>query len=353
MTRPAAFCAFLAMAWPACAAIITVDYSLDSSGFFASNPTAQAAVNAAAADIGNAITHALGAVATDVYSGTSGATSAQFDWKFNVTNPSTGAIFTQNAFSFSANTLTIYAGWRPLAGTTLGVGGPAAGGFTFSGSGFESEWVGAVAAAEAASNAAMTRRIAPIIGSLSGSSPLGSTTANYTVQYGTMLGSLSLDADSDNNGTADDAATLAAYWHYDHTTSVAAGKNDLYSVALHEILHGIGFGSSDTWDSLHSGTTWTGQNVITLQGTGANMVSADGAHIASGTMSTRISDGGAQEAVMDPSLTVGTRKSLTQLDIAFVNDLFTVPEPSSCALLLAATTILPLRRRGHGRARRH
>jgi len=349
MRWPFALCALLVLALSAHAAIVTVDYSLDTGSLFSSNPTAKAAVEAAAADIGNAITHSLGAVPTDIYSGTNGSTTAQFDWKFNVTNPSTGAIFTQNTFSFSVNSLTVYAGWRPLTGLTLGVGGPAGGGFTFSGTGSASQWVGAVAAAESASNAAMSRRIGPVIGRLSGSSTLGGTTANYSVRYGPMLGSLSLDSDSDNDGSADSAAVLANYWHYDHTTAVAAGKNDLYSVALHEILHGIGFGVSDTWDSLHSGTTWTGQNVIALQGTGANMVSADGGHIASGAMSTRISDGVAQEAVMDPSLTVGTRKYLTQLDLAFLNDLFSIPEPSSGMLAAAAGLFLLLNRRRHAR----
>jgi hypothetical protein len=38
-------------------------------------------------------------------------------------------------------------------------------------------------------------------------------------------------------------------------------------------------------------------------------------------MSTRISDGAAQEAVMDPTLTQGTRKSLTALDLAFLRDI--------------------------------
>ncbi len=352
MKRPAALGVLLAVvAWPAHAAIISVDYSLDSSGLFASNSTARSAVEAAAADIGNAITGALGAVTTDVYVGTNGISTVQFDWRLNVSNPATGTTFTQNSFSYSLNAITVYAGWRPLSGSTLGFGGPSGAGITRSSSTLESQLTGAVAAAETASNNAMLRGGGPVIGTLSGSVTQGSTTANYNLRYGAMLGSLSLDSDSDNDGSTDTAPALDAYWHYDHTTAVAPGKNDLYSVALHEILHSIGFGSSDSWDAHHTGTTWNGtaadSEVIKLTGTGAGMVSGDDSHVATGTMSVRLSDGAAQEAVMDPSLTVGTRKSLTLLDLAFLSDIgyVVVPEPSAATLALAAAMFLSLRRR--------
>ena len=65
-------------------------------------------------------------------------------------------------------------------------------------------------------------------------------------------------------------------------------------------------------------------------------------------MSTRLSDGLAQEAVMDPTITVGTRKTLTELDLAFLRDLgfTTVPEPSRMLLLfVGAVGLLRIRRR--------
>ena len=335
MKRLAVLVLLLAWAIPADAAIVQVDYSYDAANgnFFGTNPTAKAALNAAALDIGNAITGSLGPVTTDIYSGTNGGTTATFDWRFSLTNPTTGTATTVNTFTFASNSVTIAAGTRSLAASTLGVGGPAGAGFQLTGNGFENQWIGAVAAAESASNASMRRGGGPIIGTLSGSSTFGATTANYNLTYGAMLGSLSFNSTST--------------FHYDHTTPVGVGENDFYSVALHEILHAIGFGTSATWTSLHSGTTWTGSNVITLQGTGANMVSADGGHIADGVMSTRITDGTAQEAVMDPSLTVGSRKTLTQLDLAFLRDLgfTTVPEPTSGALCFGAGFVLVLARR--------
>lgn len=350
MKRLAPLLLMLALSPPAGAVVLMIDYSYDTANFFSTNTVAKAAVEAAALDLGNAITSSLGAVTTNVYASTNGSTTATFDWSLNFTNPTTGGAESVGMFNVPANQITIYAGMRPLTGTTLGVGGPAGGGISAGVSGFENELVNAVAGAESASNAAMSRGAGPVIGTLADSLTLGSTTANYSLNYGTILGSLSFDSDSDNSGGADDVTTLATYWHYDHTTAVDAGKNDLYSVALHEMLHAIGVGASATWDSLKSGTDWTGANVIALNGTGTGLISSGGDHIADGAMSFRISDGMAQEAVMDPTITVGTRKSLTALDLAFLQDLgFTtvaVPEPSRMLLLLLGVNgVLLIRRR--------
>lgn len=338
--------AILFAAAPFAAALnVVLDYSLDAANgnFFGTTPAAKAAVDAAAADIGAAIVQTLGAVPTDIFTGVNGGSTATLNWSLSYTNPSTGATDTVPTFSFAANTVKIFVGVRPLAGTTLGVGGPGgagvAGGISFS---TASENPGAVAAAQASSNASMPRGGGPVMGSLSGS--LGGTP--YTIQYGAMIGSLSLDNDSDNNGLADSAATLATYWHYDHTTAVAATKNDMYSVALHEILHSIGFGTAATWTGLHTGATWNGTNATALNGGTAVGLSADQSHVIDSFTSTRLSDGGTQEVVMDPSLTVGTRKLLTQMDLAFLRDIgyATVPEPSAAFLLLAGCVGLLSRR---------
>jgi hypothetical protein len=342
----------VAVTWVHCANALNIqlDYSLDSTGFFAGNATAMAAVNAAALDLGNAILPSLGAVTTDMYSGTNGSTTATLDWGLTFTNPSTGAVVTLNTFAFAANTVRFYVGMTPLTGPTLGQGSPGASTIMLGSPGvIESQWVGAVAAAQASSNASMPRGGGPIINSLSGSATVGVTTANYTVTRGSMVGSLSFDNDTDNNGIADDATTLANFWQYDSTTAVAAGKNDMYSVALHELMHALGFSSSVTWDTLHAGTTWTGANVISLTGTGTNMLAGDQAHIVDGFMSTRVSDGVAQEAAMDPSLTAGTRKYLTAVDAAFLRDLGyqAVPEPGSAMLLVIGTGMFGARRCRH------
>lgn len=334
----ATFSALLFLASQSGAVTLVVDYTYDSGNFFGTNLTAKAALEAAALDISNAITSSLGPVTTDVYTSTNGSTTATFNWNVSFDNPTSGTAENLATFNAAANQITLFAGMRSLPGSTLGVGGPAGAGFSFSGGGQESEWIGAVAGAQSLSNAAMLRGGGPVMGTLSGSSTLGATTANYSLQYGALFGALSLDSD------------VGTVWHYDHTTAVGVGENDFYSVALHEMLHAIGIGTSETWTSKTSGTNWTGTNVIALTGSGTNMLNAGGDHIAEGTLSTRISDGGAQEAVMDPSITVGTRKSLTALDLAFLQDIgfstvSSVPEPSRALFLLLGMSIVASSRR--------
>lgn len=342
MKKIASFAAIFALVSSAHAVVLVVDYTYDSGNFFNTNLTAKAALEAAAQDISNAITSSLGPVTTDVYASTNGSTTATFNWNVSFTNPTSGTTENLATFNAAANEITLFAGVRALSGSTLGVGGPSGAGFSLNGSGQESEWIGAVGAAESLSNAAMLRGGGPVMGTLDGSSTFGATTANYSLGYGALFGSLSMDSDS--------------VWHYDHTTAVGGGENDFYSVALHEMLHAIGIGTSDTWESKTSGTNWTGTNVINLMGSGTGLIDAGGAHIANGTMSTRISDGLAQEAVMDPTITVGTRKSLTELDLAFLRDLgyttvSAVPEPSRTLLLLVGVCGLFLARRRAALAR--
>ena len=328
---------------------IQLDYSFDAANgnFFGLNPAARGAVDAAAADISNALAPSLGVITTDMFAGTQGATTVTFNWHLNFENPSTGAQVTLDTFNTAADRITIYVGMRPLLGPALGEGGPGGAGFGLSGGGSPSQWVQAVEKAESASNAVMPRGGGPIMGSLQGSSTLGGVEANYALQYGAIAGNVWFDSDTNNDGLIDSAATLDAAWHFDHTTSVAAGQNDFYSVALHELLHSIGFGSSQTWASLSNGTTWLGPAAQSLNaGSGANLISADGSHLASGVMSRRISDFAAQEAAMDPTITQGTRKHLTEIDLAILRDLgyATIPEPSIGALLVASAMLLSLRR---------
>ena len=192
------------------------------------------------------------------------------------------------------------------------------------------------------SNTSLERGIGVTMNTLSGA--LGGN--SFDLSYGPMIGNLWFDNDSDNDGVADDATTLGTYWHFDHTTSVGAGKSDFYSVALHEILHSLGFsGSNDSFAANSSGLDWTGAEVIAELGDGTGALHTGASHIANGTMSQTL-DGVPQEAVMDPSITTGTRKEITTLDLAFLRDMGyeTVPEPSS-ALLIGLSGVVLLRRR--------
>ena len=328
--------------------IITMDYSLDSTGFFGTNSAARAAVDAAAADLSAAILPSLGAVNTDSFSGSSGGATATLDWRMTYRNPVTNANISVQNFTLAADSITIYAGMRLLAGSTLGEGGPGGAGVSVGISGPSGQHQAAMNEARRDSNAVMPRDAdgleGPIMGTFSGT--IGS--ASFNVSYGPLAGSLWLDNDTDNNGVPDGASRLDAFWHFDHTAEVASEKNDFYSVALHEIIHSIGFGTADTWNNLTTGTTWTGSAARALNGgSGLNLLAGDGAHIADGYQSFRISDGAPQEVVMDRSLTNGTRKTLTVMDLAFLRDLgyATIPEPSTVALLAFSALAFPRRGR--------
>lgn len=340
---------------------IVVDYSTDTAtnNFFNLRPLAKAAVDAAAADLSALLapTHLTaispsGTPNVNAITGTSGSTNVAANWDYFYTNPSTGADVTITNPSLAADSITIFAG---MNGTALGEGGPGDAGVSLNASGLGSQLIAATNAMEAASNTYMNRGAGPIMGTLSGSLTIGATNASFDLTYGPMIGTIVFNNDINNNGTPDSLATLDNFWHYDHTTAVAPGKNDFYSVALHEMIHALGFGASDTWYSLVSGTSWLGANVMALNGgSGANLIDPGADHVASGLMSTSIYTGLAQQALMDPTLFTGMRTDITEMDVAFLKDLgYTiapVPEPGSLILALGAATFFLLgRRRLHER----
>lgn len=332
---------------------IELDYTHDAAAtdFFGTYGTAKSALEKAATDISAVLNSSLGAISSTQSEGVTGtvnSTSVTFDWEFTYTNPSTGGSEKLTTFTSTADTFKIFVGARNLTGSTLGQGGPGGAGFTLSGGGAESDWIAAMAAAETASNSVFQRGSqVPTIGNISGSSTLGAvmgvggTTASYSLNYGPVVGNLWFDDDTDNADGTDDATRLGNYWHFDHTTSVASGKIDFYSVALHEILHALGFGTSHTWSANVSGTTWLGADGIAANGTGVGLVDSGGAHLATSISSTALDGGAAQEVVMDPNISTGVRKTLTALDLAILTDLkySAVPESSSAALLLGLAAL--------------
>ncbi len=322
---------------------IQLDYTHDT--FFAGNAAAKAALEQAVADINAVITTDLNPVTMDTVMGDSGGgTTATFNFSYSYTNPTTGSSISITDTTLPGS-MTLFVGMRNLAGTTLGQGGPGGSGISASGTIGAGSLAAAIAAAEASYE--HHRGGGPTIGNLSGT--LGPE--SFSFDMGPTVGNLWFDSDTDNDGDFDTAGELADSWHFDHTTDVAAGKNDFYSVALHEVLHSVGYGVGDSWDALTSGTEWLGANGIAANGgTGAGLVDGGGSHLALDTMSTRISDGMLQEVVMDPNITVGTRKTLTALDVAVLQDLgwnvSAVPEPSSMLLLaMGGCTFIGVRRR--------
>ncbi len=329
---------------------IDIDYSDDTTGFFAGNATAKAALEKAAADLSAAITTTLGAT-VDTNSATVNGSNANTNYSFNYTHPTFGSAAVVANAVMPADTVRVFVGVQNLGGNTLGQGGPGGLGL---GGGFlnadPTDFAAAVNQLEADANANHGRGGGPTIGQLNTTFD----TEPFVLDFGSSTGNIWFDVDSDNDTITDGATLLDTYWHFDHTTPVAAGKNDFYSVALHELIHAIGFSAADSYTDLQTGNDWAGGEVIALVGTGTDILELDGAHVLDGggagnfLQTKRLSDGVLQDAVMDPTLTAGTRKTLTELDLAFLRDIGweTIPEPTSLALLVVGGAALLRRRAG-------
>lgn len=340
---------------PASALTLQIDYSYDiaSYNFFGSNPTARTALEKAVSDIEAAITTVLGPILSNQVVGSNGATTANFTiTSFLERDPATGADITIPFSSILHDTVTLYVGAQPLnvngsGNNILGVG--ASGGYdvSYGGSGFPSQFQGAVDNLNATASSLLTRG-GPVFYSVSQDLALGDVVATISVDLGLSTGHFWFDIDVNNDGTPD-LDQLENYWHFDAFSPVAANKFDLYTVALHEILHALGIGSSKAWDNNVSGTDWLGNNVIELLGHGNNVLSGDSSHINQALVSTRLSDGQSQLPVMTPSVALGTRRELTELDLAFLRDIgwntVMIPEPSTAAVCLLGFTAFFRRRR--------
>lgn len=312
---------------------LVLDYSYDTSGFFGVDSSARATLEQAAADLSSALGAVpLGAMSNNVIAGSSGGTTAIVTWSLSFTNPSTGTTETLSnpdlLPGFAADEIRIFVGWRNLSDSTLGQGGPAAAGISLNGSGTSSLWGGAVDAMELNSNAIMTRGNGPVMGTFSGSLPLGDTPAAYSLSYGAYAGTLWFDSDTNNNGTTDSALDLANYWNLEMALP-SAGKADFYSVALHEMMHAIGAGTSLSWNSL-SGDS-----------------SINGAHFSTGSQSLRLSDNSPQAAVLNATIPFGERRELTTMDMQYLSMIGfnAVPEPGTPLLLALGSAWLIRRRR--------
>lgn len=132
------------------------------------------------------------------------------------------------------------------------------------------------------------------------------------------------------------------------STTESFSGNDFYSVAQHELGHLLGFGTAESFDGKIVGTNFVGANsgTVALEPLGLG-------HWAQGTLST-INGVGSFEVAMDPSITMGTRKNMTDLDWNGMRDLgwqvSAVPEAAPSTLLLAGLLSLGwlARRRRNG-----
>ncbi|AOS43241.1 hypothetical protein Verru16b_00284 [Lacunisphaera limnophila] len=300
MRRFLLVCSLLAAAITAPAQLTFVfDYTYDTGSFFSGG------------NIGNrTYLEAAGTYLSNYISGTTlnaitpgGGNS----WNADTFHPGTGDNQVLGNISIAANTILVFAGGYDLGGSTLGVGG--GGGYGVTGT---QPWLDAI--------------------SYRGN-------GSFSMPWG---GSIAFDS----SGTS---------WHFDSDTSTTetfTGQSDFFSVAVHELMHLVGVGTNATWDSLISGTsptsTFTGAASVAENG-GVILLDPGEGHWVNGTMSTIAGTATPQETLMDPSIVIGTRKYLTDLDLAALQDLgytvTAVPEPATIAALFGLAAMLSVIRR--------
>lgn len=274
---------------------IHFDYRYDSSGFFTgANSSRQNLLNAAASTFESRFQDDLTAITS------SGSNS--FDVRFF--QPDNDNEVSISNYSIAANQIVVFAGAHNL-GDTLAVGGP--GGFSSKGS---TDFV------NNASSRGQSGALAP-----------------SETDFGPWGGAISFNSTSN--------------WYFDSdtTTNESFSGVDLYSVAVHELAHVLGFGGADSFDRLISNGSFTGPAVNALLG--YNPPLAGDSHWANGLSYL------GQEAAMDPSIASGQRKYFTELDNAAMKDIgwqvSSVPEAETWAMMLAGLGLLGWRFRASRR----
>jgi len=304
---------------------IVLDYTYDSTNFFSNNAQAKAALESAASTLSGILGDEFSAIETpETYNSSMFSGQVDWSWSQSFSHPSMGTNVTINNGTVNANEYVIFAGVQQLGGTTLGRGGP--GGF-----GWSSTPSGLFAASEIDEINVITADFASAV-----------EDRQDAPGFAGWGGAVTFDTDSD--------------WNYNHNDDPSGGENDFFSVALHEIAHTLGLGGSDEWNALVTealdglSATFGGTSSVASHGGPIDLdkgEDTDWAHWAEGVESDLFFGSGLQETLMDPTLTTGTRKYLTELDVAALEDIgwTIVPEPGSAALVIAGSAALIRRRR--------
>ena len=290
---------------------IQFDFSYDTSDFFGSGNVDGATAGAQALASLNAAAGFFEGVLDDDLEEI--VESPGNTWIARFWNPATGAAAETPGLSVAADTLVIYVGSRDLGGTSLGEAGP---GWSYAETTGDGSWFTTIEERGE-----------------------GTTVGSGAADFAPWGGSLTIDHDGAGGDTN---------WNYNHLIDPVAGQDDLYSVILHELGHVLGVGISDSWNNLITGTTFTGSAAAASYGSSPS-VTVDSGHWVEGTLSDIYGTNIEQEAAFDPSITVGSRKLITDLDVAGLDDLgwdiAPVPEPGIASLLSGFLALMILRRR--------
>lgn len=274
--------------------IVQIDYSYDANGFFA-NSAARQALETGIAHIASRLNDHLTAI-------TPGPTPFGFSNEYNVTftNPSTGTAVQIQDFTVPDKTLIIYVGARDLPGETLGIGG--AGGWSISG------------LPDFVESARLRGQ--------------GETQGLAAIDFAPWGGAITFDSLAD--------------WSFDTSlVDPGFGLNSFITVVEHEFGHLLGYGGADSWknkiDNVNGNLFFHG--TASVAEFGGLVPLFNQSHWADGLLSTV--NGTDQEAILDPTLTVGARKEFSALDFAGLSDIGweVLPVPEVSSILLSVVPI--------------
>lgn len=297
-------CVMWWLAQPAGAINIQLNYSYDTTGFFA-NAQAKAALEAAAGFYSTILTDTFDAITVpnpypSTFPGSNGVVHWSWDVQFQHPSDSSPNEVTITSPVIASDQYVIYVGARPLSGNTAGEGGP--GGYstastTVTGTNsFTQSDIQTINSRTATLNQAITTR--------------GETEPNTFVRWGGVL-------TFDNDGSTS--------WHLNHLQQPIGNVTDFYSIAIHELGHALGFGTSDEWMSFvdEPNVKFVGNHAMAQNGIQPVPLAAFNnlGHWLEGKQSVIYGTATAQEAAMDPSVLNGTRKRLTELDAAALKDI--------------------------------
>jgi hypothetical protein len=297
------------VAQSAAAITIQIDYTYDTSSFFGGgNPQgaaagiqARSALEAAADYYSTILTDTFDAITIPApyHSNFPGSTSTKtWSWQARFQHPS---ITSPNEVQVTnpiigADQYVVYVGARSLETGTAGRGGP---GNWFRPAPAESG-SGGYTNADGNNITAITASFDQLIGKRG--------EANGFAGWGGVIS-------FDNDGSTP--------WFFNYLGTPTGNVTDFYSVALHELGHTLGFGVSTQWTNLVENSKFVGLNAENQFGGLAIPVAAapNQGHWDYGTNSVVYGGATAQEALMDPDVQNGTRKKVTALDAAALQDI--------------------------------
>ncbi len=242
---------------------IRFDYRYDTGGFFTSSR--RSLLQTAADALVKRLTDDLTAIRP---SGTN-------KWTAKFTHPGNGSNATLNNLSVNANEILIFVGARDLPGASIGLG--ASGGWSASGS---QAWLNTVR----------------------GRGESGALNTSAPTDFGPWGGSVSFD-------------NRASWYFGADPDGLKSTQNDFLSVATHELAHVLGFGTASSFQRLLGGVGFGGAKAKAVYGQGGNVPMADAGHF----RGDLVSDG--QQPLMSNTIVMGTRKLMTPLDFAAMDDM--------------------------------